>query len=466
MNPFPLIAVSDLVRVLTLQDYNTRVVLMGTTLFGACSGVVGAFMLLRKKSLAGDLASHAALPGIGLAYLIHEAFSPGSGKSVPWLLAGAGIGAAAGLGCSRLIQKVRLVKEDAALGIVLSVFFGMGVVLLSIVQQLPTGSAGLNDFVFGKAASLTSGDVQSIALASGLVLVVCAAFFKEFSLLCFDEEYAAALGWPVGWIDVALTSLVVIVTVIGMPSVGLLLVVAMLIIPPTAARFWTDRVGTMTMVSALIGAISAATGVILSALIPRLAAGAVIVLAGTTAFTVSLFFGTRRGIIWAWRTNLESRRRSGELDLLRACYELVEVADAVEMSVELQSQSSMTGALVSKAMSIESLRNARPWSKGRLETSIANAQSAGLIRLDSQNQYRLTEEGARRAKNAARNHRLWEMYLIHHADLAPNRVDREADYHEHALEPQLVEQLEMLIEKDMKRGEVPSSPHGPIATSN
>src|SRR6185503_15889327 len=122
---------SDIFRVLTLQDYNTRIVLCGTVLFGVCGGVVGAFMLLRKKSLVGDVASHAALPGVGLAYLVLETVSPGSGKTPAWLLAGAAAGAAAGLCCAGLIQRIRLIKEDAALGIVLSVFFGFGVVLLS-----------------------------------------------------------------------------------------------------------------------------------------------------------------------------------------------------------------------------------------------------------------------------------------------------------------------------------------------
>ncbi|HEY4263634.1 MAG TPA: metal ABC transporter permease, partial [Schlesneria sp.] len=129
---------SDIFRVLTLQDYNTRVVLCGTMLFGACGGIVGAFMLLRKKSLVSDVASHAALPGIGLAYLILEALSPGTGKSPVWLLVGAAIGSASGLFCAGLIQRTRLIKEDAALGIVLSVFFGFGIVLLSVVQSLPT----------------------------------------------------------------------------------------------------------------------------------------------------------------------------------------------------------------------------------------------------------------------------------------------------------------------------------------
>ena len=437
----------QLIRVLLLQDYNTRIVLLGTVMFGACGGVVGSFMLLRKKALVGDVASHAALPGIGLAYLILEALAPGTGKSPPWLLAGAGVGAASGLLCAKLLQRIRLIKEDAALGIVLSVFFGFGVVLLTIVQRLPTGSAGLNQFVFGKAAALTAGDVVSIAIASSVILAICLALFKEFSLLCFDESYAAALGWPVTWLDLLLTALVVAVTVIGMPSVGLLLVVAQLVIPPTAARFWTDRLGPMTIASGVIGATSAAAGILVSAVVPRLAAGAVIVLAGTTAFAVSMIFGTRRGVLWHWLQQRDSHRHIGEIDLLRACFEIVE-------SREPETD------LTTRPIAREALLATRSWSAARLSKVLASAQRDGLIRLDAENHFRLTHEGARHARRAARNHRLWELYLIHFADLAPSRVDRAADQIEHVLEPELIAQLEALLaQENTTQIPVPVSPH-------
>jgi manganese/zinc/iron transport system permease protein len=454
-------ATSDFLRVLTLQDYNTRVVLLGTVMFGACGGVVGSFMLLRKKALVGDVASHAALPGIALAYLILEAIAPGTGKTPLWLLAGAGVGAAGGLLCAELLQRIRLIKEDAALGIVLSVFFGFGVVLLTIVQRLPTGSAGLNQFVFGKAAALTAGDVLSIAIASGVILAICFALFKEFSLLCFDESYAAALGWPVTRLDLLLTSLVVAVTVIGMPSVGLLLVVAQLVIPPTAARFWTDRLGPMTIASGVIGAASAAAGILVSAIVPRLAAGAVIVLAGTTAFAVSLIFGTRRGVLWHWLQQRDSRRHIGEIDLLRACFEIVErQTSSVESPTRRAVVSPDEHDLTTIPIAHEALRGRRSWSAGRLAHVLATAQRDGLIRFDSENHLRLTHEGARQARRATRNHRLWELYLIHFADLAPSRVDRAADQIEHVLEPELIEQLEALLERDTAQIPVPVNPHG------
>ena len=460
-----MIAANDLLRVLTLQDYNTRVVLLGTVLFGVCGGVVGAFMLLRKKALVGDVASHAALPGIGLSYVILESLTPGSGQSPHWLLAGAGLTAAGGLLGTRLIQRIRLIKEDAAMGIVLSIFFGFGIVLLTIIQRLPTGSAGLNEFIFGKAAALTESDVTSIVIASVLVLVVCCAMYKEFSVLCFDESYAAVLGWPVARLDLLLTSLVVVVTVIGIPSVGLLLVVAQLVIPPTAARFWTNRLGPMVVISGLIGDLSAAVGIVASACVPNLAAGAIIVLAGTAIFAVSLLWGWQRGVVWQWLQQRETHLHIGQIDLLRACFEVIEsVAERTEMGNNLPiSPATMTAAadrdLTAIPISRESLFGSRTWSAPRFARVLAGALRESLIRLDAENHVRLTNAGARRAKRATRNHRLWELYLIHFADTAPSRVDREADQIEHVLEPALIEQLESLLDQRIACVKIPESPH-------
>jgi manganese/zinc/iron transport system permease protein len=451
-----------MLRTLLLQDYNTRIVLLGTLLLGICSGVVGAFMLLRKKALVGDVASHAALPGIGIAYLTVEALSPGSGKSLPWLLVGASASATCGVIVTSLIQRTRLIKEDAALGIVLSLFFGVGIVLLTVIQGMKTGSAaGLNDFIFGKAAAMTATDVTLIAAASAVVLIVCCLLFKEFAVLCFDEEYAEALGWPVKRLDLLLTGLVVAVTVIGMQSVGLLLVVALLVIPPTAARFWSNRLGPMVLIAGAIGGSSASIGVLLSAMIPRLAAGAVIVLMGSLAFAISLLFGSERGTFWQFWRLRNSRRRKGQLDLLRACFE------ALERRVTQDELTGLTGLAATRdvpdltpyPVTREELIAARSWSPGRVTELLRSAVAEGWLRQDSDSHFRFTHAGTRLGARAVRNHRLWELYLIHFADVAPGRVDREADQIEHVLEPGLIDQLETLLEQARPRV-VPVSPHG------
>ncbi|WP_010584265.1 metal ABC transporter permease [Schlesneria paludicola] len=449
---------SDTLLLASSIAYNTRIVLLGTMLLGMCGGIVGAFMLLRKKALVGDVASHAALPGVGIAYLVGEAITPGSGKSLPWLLVGASITAGLGVVTANLIQRTRLIKEDAALGIVLSLFFGAGIVLLTIIQSLSTGSAaGLSDFIFGKTAAMTLMDVNLIASASAIVLVICCALFKEFSLICFDEEYAAVLGWPAKRLDLLLTVLVVGVTVIGMQSVGLLLVVALLVIPPSAARFWSDRLGPMVIIASAIGGISASIGVMLSASFENLAAGPIIVLTGTVIFSISLLFGIRRGTVWnVWRRRIASRRK-GQLDLLRACYEQLEQQIAASGTLGLPIDRS-TIDLTPYPISRDSLIAARSWSTRRVDALLRSSVQEGWLRHDSEGQFRLTQEGARLAAKAVRNHRLWELYLIHYADVALGRVDREADLIEHVLEPVIVEQLETLLKHD-RSSSIPTSPH-------
>ena len=247
------------------------------------------------------------------------------------------------------------------------------------------------------------------------------------------------------------------VTVIGMQSVGLLLVVALLIIPPTAARFWSNRLGPMVLIAGAIGGASSSIGVLLSATITQLAAGPIIVLVGSFAFGFSLLFGTVRGTFWQlWRQRTASRRK-GQLDLLRACYEQLEGNLSPDEFVRDDSNHEIPD-LTAYPIKQEAIVAARAWSPGRVAELLRSAILEGWLRQDSNGQLRLTHAGTRLAARAVRNHRLWELYLIHYAEVAPSRVDREADLIEHVLEPGLIDQLEKLLEQD-RRGSVPASPH-------
>lgn len=437
----------DVARVVFLRDYNTRIILLGTMLLGTAAGLVGAFMLLRKRALVGDVVSHASLPGIGVAFLVCEALDPGAGKSLPALLAGAAISGLLGILVALGIRRASRIKEDASLAIVLSLFFGIGVSLLTVIQRIPSGNtAGLNNFIYGKASSMILADVQWIAICAAIVGAICLAFSKELSLLCFDEDFAAAEGYPVLGLDVLLTVLVVGVTVVGLQSVGLLLVVAMLIMPGTAARFWTDQLGRLLFLSAGLGAFSAAAGVVLSALFPRLAAGAVIVLAGGLCFLFSLLFGTRRGVIRAWLGHLDLARRVGRHDLLRAAYECAAPDDSLD-------------DLTLRPVRFDCLRGRRSWSPARLQGLLSRAAREGLVQYtDPSREIRFTELGASEAQRVVRNHRLWELFLITYADIAPSHVDRDADQIEHVLDPEIVAELEELMSHQTPAG-VPPSPH-------
>ncbi|MGB7158447.1 MAG: iron chelate uptake ABC transporter family permease subunit [Tepidisphaeraceae bacterium] len=437
-------SVTDVLRVLSLRDYNTRVVVIGTMLLGLAAGTIGSFMLLRKRALMGDALSHATLPGIGLAFIIATGLGINA-KSLPVLLTGAVVTGVAGVLCILLIRNFTRIKEDAALGIVLSTFFGLGVAVLGVIQKMRTGSAaGLESFIYGKTASMLSSDAWLIGSAALVVAVLCALLFKEFTLLCFDGAFARTEGWPVALLDLVMMAMVVAVTVIGLQAVGLILIIALLIIPPAAARFWTDRLSRMILASATIGAASGLLGAALSALLPRLPAGAIIVVVATAIFLVSMIFGPTRGVLMRWREHQRLSRKVSRQHLLRAIYESAERDNADPIHV---------------GVPIEELLLMRSWSTPRLRRALRSAEGAGLIYEGSDGNYRLTDDGMVEATSAVRNHRLWEAYLVTHADIAPSHVDRDADQIEHVLGRQMVKKLEAIVAQDYPDSPVPPSPH-------
>jgi manganese/zinc/iron transport system permease protein len=437
-------------RVLLLEDYNTRVVVGGTLLLGVAAGVIGSFTLLRKRALMGDALSHAMLPGIGLAFMVSVA-AGGTGKSLPLLLTGATLSGLLGLGVILLVRNLTRLKEDAALGIVLSVFFGAGVALLGVVQRMGQGhSAGLESFIYGKTASMIASDAARIGVVAVVVLALCTLLFKEFRLLCFDADYASSQGWPTVLLDALMMGMVVLVTVIGLQAVGLILIIALLIIPPAAARFWTERLGVMALLAALMGAMACAIGAAASALFPNLPSGAMIVLVGALWFLLSLLFGVRRGILVRWFRRRELSRKVRQQHLLRAAYELMEGDDVVP---------NLETALASRPIPIRSLLGMRSWSFRELRRELRRAAHAGQVVVDSEDRVFLTPEGYALAARMVRNHRLWELYLITHADIAPSHVDRDADAIEHVLGPGMIHTLELLLAEDRAPVAVPASPH-------
>ena len=432
---------ADLLRVLTLQDYNTRIVVSGVTLLGLASGIIGSFMLLRKRSLLGDAVSHATLPGIATAFLVMTALGM-DGKHLGGLLLGAVVSGGLGVGTILLLVHWTRLKEDAALGIVLSVFFGIGVCLLRLIQKLETGSAaGLESFVYGKTASMIASDAQLILASSIIITVFCGLLFKEFTVLCFDQQYAGAQGWPVVLLDVVLMVLVVGVTVVGLQAVGLILMVALLIIPAAAARFWTERLFGMVLGAAVLGGASCLIGALLSAVLPDTPAGAVIVLVASGFFLLSMLAGPARGIIGQTWRQWDLRQRVARQHLLRAVYEL----GGDEAHTD--------------PVGFSDLLAKRSWSSRGLRQTIADAERGGLLVHGDNDTIRLTDPGRRDAWRVTRNHRLWELYLIEHADIAPSHVDRDADQIEHVLAPEMIAELEALLLDSAPDLRPPESPH-------
>ncbi|MEI8227995.1 MAG: metal ABC transporter permease [Planctomycetota bacterium] len=272
--------------------YNTLVVAAGVAAVGFAAGVIGSLGVLRKRALAGDAAAHATLVGVAAAFLVTGR------RDLPVLLLGALVAAVASLGVLVLIRRFTRTRDDAATAIVLGVSFGLGITLLSgITARGIPGGGGLEQFLLGHTAALTAADAGLLAAVSAAAVLLVWLGLKEAVLVAFDPDFAAALGWPVTVIDYALVTLVAVMVVVGLPAAGAVLVTALVVIPPVAARQWTDRAGTMLLLAGLIGLVSAVAGVAASAVVPRLATGPTIVLMAAAIFALSLLFapGRRRG---------------------------------------------------------------------------------------------------------------------------------------------------------------------------
>ncbi|MFH1844212.1 MAG: metal ABC transporter permease [bacterium] len=360
-------------------DYTVRTVALGSAALGLVAGMLGAFAVLRRQSLLGDAVSHAALPGIVLAFLITGAKTP-----LVLVLGAALTGWIASLLVMLVVRTTRL-KIDTVLGLVLSTFFGLGLLLLSLVQRSAgAGQAGLDRFLFGQAATLVGDDLKTMAGLGGLVLVVLALLWKEFKLLSFDPAFAGALGFPVRRLDVMLTTLLVIAIVIGLQTVGVVLMSAMIVAPAAAARQWTDRLGKLVLLAGGFGAASGLIGAVFSSFVPKLPTGPTIILVITAITVISLLAAPQRGLLAdKWRKRRQRRRVQADsvlADLYRLAAQHAEPAVAPHSAAALQTMSPLAG----------------------VRAGLAQLADQGLVILDPDGRWRLTETGV------ARGHELVE----------------------------------------------------------
>ncbi|MCS7167202.1 MAG: metal ABC transporter permease [Gemmatales bacterium] len=282
---------------------HTHLVLLGTSLLGLAAGVVGVFAMLRRQALLGDVLAHATLPGLALAFLW------AGSKNLEALLVGAGLACALAGGTLWLLGRYTRLRPDVRLGVVLSVFFGVGMALLGQVQDVPgAGQAGLESYLFGKPAGMLERDLYWLTALAVLSTVAVVAWFKELQLVAFDAEFAKAQGWPVGGLDFLLLTLVVLVVVIGLPVVGVVMVSALLIVPAAVARFWTNRLQEMVARAGVVGCVMGIGGTLLSASVPFLPAGPTIILTGALLLILSVIFAPRRGLIARWVRHRRAHR--------------------------------------------------------------------------------------------------------------------------------------------------------------
>ena len=292
------------------SDYTFRVVALGSALLGLVSGVLGCFTVLRKQSLMGDGISHAALPGVVLAFILTGT------RHTEALLLGALIAGLIAIGCIAAIVRNTKITFDSALALILASFFGLGLVLLTYVQRIPNANqAGLNRFIFGQASTMLLRDVYVMMISAVVLLALVVLFWKEFKLLTFDADYARSLGFPVRRINGLLSLMIVVAIIIGLQTVGVILMSALLIAPAVAARQWTNRLSRMAILAGLFGAFSGVIGTALSSLIPRLPTGPAIVVVASAIVGISLLAAPGRGLIHRALRRRQNRRliQAGQL---------------------------------------------------------------------------------------------------------------------------------------------------------
>ncbi len=366
-----------------ITDYTLRTVALGAATLGIVGGGLGTYAVLRGQSLLGDAISHAALPGIALAFLL-----TGSKEPIVLMLGAASAGVAATLVLLGVTEATR-VKYDSALALMLAVFFGLGLVLLTYIQRHAGASqAGLDAFLFGQAAALVERDVITMAALGGAALLAMALGWKEFKLLAFDRDFGASLGFPMRRLDVVLTTLLVVAIVIGLQAVGVVLMSAVIIAPAAAARQWTDRLGVMVGLAAAFGAVSGVGGAIASASIPNLPTGPTIVLVMGGVVTLSLLGAPNRGLLWQWWRDRRNARRLRRETVLLDLYALAVKHDRLDHAHEESVLDAMNG-----------------WAD-RTHPALQQLAEDGLVAEEATRHWRLTEAGAEHARQLAEERHL------------------------------------------------------------
>ncbi|MFZ4099617.1 MAG: iron chelate uptake ABC transporter family permease subunit [Chlamydiia bacterium] len=407
---------------------------LGSVLMCIAASLVGGIVVLRKRSLLGETLAHAAYPGVLLALTVASQFfsNPLDEGVLPLVLLGASIAAWLALNLIRALEK-RRVRPDSALCFVLASFFGFGLLFASRLQVvLPKWYQQAESFLFGQTVTMTD---QDIWLYGGLVLTVLSLvilFFKELQVVSFDAEFAQTLGVRAQWADRLFTLLLVAAVVIGLRSVGVVLMSAMLIIPAITARQFCHRLPVLLTIAALVGGASGFLGTILSVeggewlseQLQRsmaLATGPSIVLTAALFCVLALLLAPERGLVIKTLRMARFRMKCLDENLLKAIWRA-------------------RGAMIGPETLAEWVGSAQTWVRWRLWRLI---RQGWVVHRDAS--WHLTEDGHARATQIVRLHRLWELYLTDYLGLGVERVHRNAEEIEHILTPDIERQLVDLL---------------------
>lgn len=436
-------------------SHNLLVILLGVASLGVAAGLLGCFLLFRKRSLLSDTIGHSVLPGVALAFIISQQFDS-TGKSLLALLLGGILFGWLSVQTVQWIIKNTLLREDAAMAIVLTLYYGLGVVLLSVIQSSATGnSSGLEYYLFGMVASMVQSEAHILLGSAFFAMLVIFLFFKELNLLCFDETFTRAQGFSRRWLDELLMLTTLIVAIVGLQTVGLLLIMALFIIPPATARLWTQSMPLTLLISASVGALGGLIGAIASATIPHLPAGAAIILATAALFGLSLLFGAQKGWLVRYYSYRQLETTLAENQFLRAAFDNLET----QQQIRLLCGREFSRRLALVPFPLLQTLGGRQWSRQKVQSLATRLSRKGLLIFDKKEHAQLSEKGLDRAIEVAKTHRLTELYLLEHADVAPRNVHQYVEKIEEITTPDIAQDLRTIFQNKLEKELIPTEPH-------
>lgn len=399
----------------TFSDPNVRLVTAGTVLLGISAAIVGTFTFLRKRALVGDAIAHAILPGVCLSFVV-------TGEKHPaYLLVGAVLSGWLSLLVMDYLSSRTKLSTDTAIGAVLSVFFGAGILLLTSIQHSGSANqAGLDQFLFGKAAAMTRQDIWIFSGVAVVLLGLVLAFFRSFKLISFDPAFAKSIGLPVRRLEFLLSTITVLAVATGIQAVGVVLMAALLITPAAAARFWTDRIQVMVLLAAVFGLLSGLFGSWISYTAPSMPTGPWIVVLLSLIAVVSVVVAPERGIWARLRLQRGNAQKIRQENILKAFYGIGETAGKPVSAVDL-----------------ETLRQQRPFEDRALQLGLQELVKKGLLHKHKPGTYALTSSGLQESRRVVRLHRLWELYLTERMNYAADHVHNTAEAIEHVITPEV-----------------------------
>lgn len=399
-------------------------VMAGSMLVCGMSALIGVFGFLRKRSLLADVVAHAVLPGIALAFMIS-----GSRSTLPLLVGGALSGALAAWLVDVVVDHSKL-KPDAAIALNTSVFFGVGITLLTRIQHSGVGNqAGLDRFLFGKAASMQQSEVALYALILLIMVLMVGFFYRGFKLIAFDESYARSLGYPVGFLKLLLMFLTVLIVTAGVQSVGVVLMTALLVSPAAIGRFLSPGLKGMLFFALLSGIIAGATGAWISYQRPAMPTGPWIVVSLSTMALFSFVFAPRKGLLSRMKLQRQNQRRIHAENLIKSIFPLIESSprDLVMSEKEWLERSGL--------------------SRSDFQIAIRKALKANWIERAGKGTYAVLETGRTASRSIVRKHRLWELYLNKYLHLDSSHVHDNAEGIEHVITPEIEHQLMEILDR-------------------